>query len=499
MKKSNITKSIFILACLFGIATVNAQFAETTKIVSENRESRAEYGTSVDITENFAIVGTSRETSASGAAYMYSKDSQGSWSFAQKFQPTDLNAGAEFGGGVKFSDDYVVVAAGRIDIDNTIRAGALYVYDYENNNWEFDTKLVASDLSSDAKLGMNPTSLAVQGNTIVAGAPGENAWTGSVYVFTKVGEVWEETQKIMSPMPMENDIFGIGVAISGDYMLVGAQGVDGRKGAGYIYIKNGSGVWEYDQTISASNGAIDDFFGSSVSLGGDQIVVGSYGADLEKGTAYIYEKNAQDVWEEVQILNGNPSSDRVQFGWATNVKEDLVIVTAPHIYGSEVGEVYFYKKQSSGVWVEEQIIQGTDTAAEDFYGWSVAMYGNEMIVGSPREDHDVNGGDEIGDAGSAYIFKDPSILGGISDYENQNKNIRLYPNPAIKSLNIASRFEAISVVNVYSISGALVQQLNNVNQNFYTMDISKYSNGIYLVNIVLEDGSTTHQKIIVAN
>src|SRR5690606_7272133 len=136
MTNINSIKSLVVLACLFGFAQATAQFIETAKIVSDNRESRAEYGTSVAINDNFAIVGASRETFASGAAYVYVKDNQGDWSYSQRLAATDPNEGAEFGGGAKFSEDYLVVAAGRADVEGTQRAGALYIYDYVNNNWE---------------------------------------------------------------------------------------------------------------------------------------------------------------------------------------------------------------------------------------------------------------------------------------------------------------------------------------------------------------------------
>lgn len=255
-----------------------AQFNQTAKIVSDNRESRAEYGTSVAITDNFAVVGASRETIASGAAYVYTKDNQGTWSYSQRLAAADPNEGAEYGGGVKFSNDYLVVAAGRADVAGTQRAGALYVYDYNNNNWEFGTKLVASDMTNDAKLGMNPTSLDLDGNTIVAGAPGENVWTGSVYVFTKEASTWLEAQKVFSPTPQQSDVFGVGVALSGDYLVVGANEVDGRKGAAYVYLKNGNGIFEYTQTLMASDAANDNFFGTAVSISGNRMVVGAYGA-----------------------------------------------------------------------------------------------------------------------------------------------------------------------------------------------------------------------------
>lgn len=498
MEQINISKNIFLATCLFGFASMSAQFSQTSKIVSENREGRAEFGTSVALSENFAIVGASRETSASGAAYIYAKNSQETWDFSQRLEADDPNAGAEFGGGVKIANDYLVVAAGRADVNGTIRAGALYVYDYQNNNWEFSTKIVASDLSGDAKLGINPTSLDVQDNTIIAGAPGENSWTGSVYVFTKVNGVWEETQKIMSPNPLANDIFGIGVSISNNQLLIGAQGVNNRRGVAYLYTKNANGIWEYNQTISASNGEVDDYFGNSVTIEDNTIVVGSYGADLEVGTAYIFEKNSQGTFEELQILYPNPSTDRVQFGWATDINQDYIAITAPHIYGNEVGEVYFYKIDATGSWVEDQIIQGNDTAAEDFYGWSIAMNDSEMIVGSPREDHDINGNNEMGDAGSAYIFKDPNIL-EVSDIELDSNVLQLYPNPTNTFLKIESTSKIITAYRVYNVNGALLKEFTNLSTNVSVFDTSNYNNGIYFLKINFEDGSSVSRKIIKTN
>ncbi|EDM44148.1 hypothetical protein SCB49_11172, partial [unidentified eubacterium SCB49] len=101
MKKINITKSMFVIACLIGGITAKAQFVQTTKIVGEIRESRAEFGTSVAMTENFAAVGASREVEAAGAAYIYAKDSEGVWDYTQRLEPGDLNSGAEFGGAMK--------------------------------------------------------------------------------------------------------------------------------------------------------------------------------------------------------------------------------------------------------------------------------------------------------------------------------------------------------------------------------------------------------------
>ncbi|WP_239990690.1 T9SS type A sorting domain-containing protein [Marixanthomonas ophiurae] len=491
----NTTKTITVLLCLLASVTGTAQFEEVTKVVSEDREGRAEYGTSVAINENFAVVGASRENGASGAAYMYAKDNEGEWSFMQKIAATDSNNGAEYGGGAAFVDDYVVVAAGRADVEGVIRAGALYVYEQNNNVWELNSKLIASDYSSDAKMGMNPTSLATENNTIVAGAPGENAWTGSVYIFTEQEGTWTETQKIMAPNPQSPEAFGIGVAISGDQLAVGSDKVYDLKGAVFMYTKNNDGIWEYDQTVVASDGVAEDYFGNSISILDDQMVIGAYGVDNELGKAYIFEKNSEGIWEEVQIVMSDPTTDRTQFGWSTDIQEDMIMVSAPHIYGNEVGEVFMYKKTSSGTWVEDQRIQGEDTEGEDFYGWCVAMYEDQVIVGSPREDHDVNGDNEIGDAGAAYIFKDPTLLGGENNEVFANQ-IRLYPNPTQNDLHIESQSNAITQLKVYTISGVLLQEVNALNKNNITLNTSSYSSGVYFINVTLEDGSKVIQKVL---
>src|SRR5690606_18373558 len=135
----------------------------------------------------------SRENIGSGAAYIFHRNGDETWDFNQKIVPEDAREMAEFGGGIKLGTDFLVIASGRADIEEEIRAGALYVYDLNDaNQWYLNTKLIASDFNSDAMLGMNPTSLDIDENIIVAGAPGENNWIGSVYVFQKINETWTE-------------------------------------------------------------------------------------------------------------------------------------------------------------------------------------------------------------------------------------------------------------------------------------------------------------------
>ncbi|SHK00532.1 hypothetical protein [Epilithonimonas mollis] len=236
---------------VLGLTLVFGQY-QSKKITASTRESRAEFGTSVAINSQFLAVGASREAVAKGAVYIHQKDGS-SWNFNQKIMAPDGFEMAEFGGSIKFGNDFLVISAGRADIENTIRAGALYVYDLgSDNQWNFRKKLTASDYDNDALLGVNPTSIAVDGNTIAAGAPGYSSWNGTVYMYEKSGTDWLEKQKITSPESVDFGNFGIGVSLYGDYLVVGASGVSNSTGKIYIYKKNNSGEWIFHQSLTSS-------------------------------------------------------------------------------------------------------------------------------------------------------------------------------------------------------------------------------------------------------
>src|SRR5699024_5252867 len=155
--------------------------------VSQNREGRAEFGTAVAITDGYAAVSASRENIAAGAVYIYRLNADNEWEYAQTLRATDAKSMAEYGSSLEFGDDFLVVASGRSDIDSTIRAGSLYIYTLNRTEkqWEFVTKLVASDYGNEDHMGAYPFTLCVYKNTIAVGTPGKDTHTGAVYVFQR--------------------------------------------------------------------------------------------------------------------------------------------------------------------------------------------------------------------------------------------------------------------------------------------------------------------------
>ena len=130
------------------------------------------------------------------------------------------------------------------------------------------------------------------------------------------------------------------------------------------------------------------------------------------GSAYIYEKTGEDEWTFVQKLFNSDQDDYDRFGWSVAIDGDYAIVGAygededadDANTLSKAGSAYIFERNDEGVWVEVQKIVASDRAVDDEFGWSVAIYGSTAVVGAHIDDKDAAGAGFMYHAGSAYIF-----------------------------------------------------------------------------------------------
>jgi hypothetical protein len=324
-----------------------------------------------------------------------------------KASNTDL--GDSFGLSVAVSGDTVVVGADREDsnatgvngnqADNSAQdAGAAYVFVRSGTSWSQQAYLKASNTDAGDNFG---SSVAVSGDTLVVGAWGEASNTtgvngsqadnskndaGAAYVFVRSGTSWSQQAYLKASNTDSNDHFGWFVAVSGDTLVVGAQdegsnatGVNGNQsdnstsgaGAAYVFVRNGTS-WSQQAYLKASNTDSNDLFGRSVAVSGDTVVVGALNED----------SNATGV-------NGNQADN-----------------SAPC-----AGAAYVFVRNGTG-WSQQAYLKAsnTDALAFDAFGWSVAVSGNTVVVGSPGEDSAATGvnGNQADNsapgAGAAYVF-----------------------------------------------------------------------------------------------
>lgn len=173
------------------------------------------------------------------------------------------------------------------------------------------------------------------------------------------------------------------------------------------------------QKVTAFDRELDDQMGSAVDISGDYAIVGVYSDDFgapnpNMGSAHIYRKNVDGIWEFSQKIFNSDQDDYDRFGWSVAIHDDIAVVGAyreDHNVAdgellSNAGSAYIFKRNEAGVWSQFQKIVASDRTEEDEFGFSVAVYDDVIVIGSHHSSTDVSGGGFSLNAGAAYIFEE---------------------------------------------------------------------------------------------
>jgi hypothetical protein len=435
--------------------TISWPNSESFILRASERAANDEFGYSVAISGNYAIVGARKETTdgnEAGAAYIFERNTETDiWGGNQTthYEETTIlrasngTSGNHFGQSVGISGNYAIVGA-----PHSGTGGEAYIFERSGGVWgnagsgcRTETKILrSSEIATDDYFGQ---AVAVSGDYAIVGAVNEDTGgnsAGAAYIFERSGGgVWgddetshyEETKILRASDRQTTDFFGQSVAISGSYAIVGAYGEDSptsNAGAAYIFERSGGGVWGTDRTdyseetkiLRASDRQSGDTFSFSVAISGDYAIAGAYGEDTSgesRGAAYIFERSGGGVWgtdrtdysEETKILRSSGGITGDMFGYSVAISGNYAIVgaTGEDTSGSDSGAAYLFERSDGDVWgadktthsEETQVILCSEKEEGDYFGDSVAISGNYAIVGAPYEDSSGN------DAGAAYIFK----------------------------------------------------------------------------------------------
>ncbi len=342
-------------------------------------------------------------------------------------------------------------------------SGAAYVFVRSGGVWSQEAYLKASNTGAGDNFGW---SVAISGDTVVVGAYNEDsnatgvngnqadnsaASSGAAYVFARSGGVWSQQAYLKASNTGPVDTFGYSVAISGDTVVVGARnedsnaaGVNGNQadnsittaGAAYVFVRS-SGVWSQQAYLKASNPGANDFFGKSVAVSGDTVVVTAHWEDSNAtgvngnqaddsasiaGAAYVFVRSG-GVWSQEAYLKASNTAPTEYFGWSVAVDGDTLAVGAvgedsatTGVNGnqadnslSESGAVYVFVR-AGGVWSQEAYLKASNPGPGDWFGCAVAVDGDTLVVGAYPEDSNgtgVNGNqadNSAANAGAAFVF-----------------------------------------------------------------------------------------------
>lgn len=231
-------------------------------------------------------------------------------------------------------------------------------------------------------------SVATNGEIAVVGAWFKNNLAGAAYIFRRDGDEWTEEQKLTASDASDYDFFGNSVNIYEQYVIIGASGA-GNIGAAYIFKFDGNN-WNELQKLTSSNGVLYDQFGSSVAINDSYAVVGAQNAQTLKGAVYVYERNGNS-WVNEEMLTGNLYAS--SFGCAVDIDEEAIIIGA-------CDNSYAYVFMLDGnVWTMTAELEDVNGSIYDEFGATVAIDGNYAVVGAT---HHQNGN---GATGAAYVYK----------------------------------------------------------------------------------------------
>lgn len=392
---------------------------------ASNTDAGDLFGSSVAISGDTLVVGATAEASNatgvdgdqsdnsapdSGAVYVFVRTGS-TWSQEAYLKAPNAEASDGFGGSVAVSGDTVVVAAefessaamgvnGNQADNSAESSGAAYVFVRDGVSWSHQAYLKASNTEADDRFGW---SVSVSGDVVVVGAPfedsssmgvdgvqGDNSapFAGAAYVFARNGVTWAQQGYLKASNTDPNDLFGQAVSVSDDTLVVGAgsessaaTGVYGdqssnsanNSGAAYVFVRQ-AGTWGQQAYLKASNTESSDFFGEAVSVSRNTIVVG---ATLESSGAAGVDGN--------QFNNSSPGS----------------------------GAAYVFGRNGS-FWTQQAYLKASNPTPEDFFGVSVAVSDETVIVGAHLEDSIATGVDgsqtnSSTNTGAAYAFDLPDL------------------------------------------------------------------------------------------
>ena len=238
---------------------------------------------------------------------------------------------------------------------------------------------------------------------------------GAAYVFEAdwLGpNSWGEVRKLRASDAAAGDHFGSAVAIDDDTLVIGAQdrdeGAEGNQGRAYVFERNASGTntWGEVRQLAPADGGANKHFGAAVAVHADTILVGAGWDDeggVNKGSAYVYERDAggSGNWGEVAKLTASDGEAGDTFGAAVAIAGELLLIGAPrddNRNGDIAGAIYVFQRVGSGAWIEIAKLIASDGVAGDSFGSDLALGPGAAIVGAPLAATPTT------DGGAAYFF-----------------------------------------------------------------------------------------------
>jgi len=311
-----------------------------------------------------------------GRVYVYQKPASGTWTLQQTLTADDQSLDTikeSFGTSVSLAGETLVASSNVFHPCESPGAcpdgaGILHVFKEENGQWVEDDNLKPADVMASDNFGIV---LSGTDKWLVAGTQRESE-PGFVYVF-KYDHGWSGATKLSSIVP--GDWFGTSVAVSGDRIIVGAPLSENSRGAAYIFAW-GSFGWNQEVKLYDENvipGSEFDKFGVAVAIGSNWCAVSETDTNYHPGKVYIFQLQEDDTWPLLQMVEARVEADMQYYFGSTldmSTNDDLLVIGSEvHYPKNMAGSIMVLQRNANNVWETIDLLPPNEWHPESYrYG-----------------------------------------------------------------------------------------------------------------------------------
>jgi len=358
---------------------------EIQNIVPPDYKSGYRFGKTFSLADDKLLIGRpGDDAQGHGSAYIYQyNDVEQKWNQVQKFGDQRSSVGDRYGWSTSIDKDYLVIGAPEVD-NGIMNTGAVYIHHKHaggRDNWGLIKTITLAHAKTRTNFG---NLVSIKDNTILVGSKKD------AYIFEKdAGGInnWAQVKEIK--YPARNPFGGKIVMQNSNILISNPHANDRERGSVSLYNKDfgGTNNWGEIKRFTAPDNEAADRFGKNISMSGDLICVGT-GRNLVNQSVYIYCKDhgKVDQWDEVKVIDA-PVSDTIYFGTSIAIHNDLLVVGAKLDYGSK-GCIYLYGKDIGGEnnWGLIQKIQNPFPEECSLFGNQVAIKNDELLITASMKD-----------------------------------------------------------------------------------------------------------------
>lgn len=382
--------------------------AQDQQVVAPMRGAGDMFGASVAVDGDLAVIGAPQRAvgpyANAGQAYLLLR-SAGAWAITGTLEePSTIGPNRDLARTTALRGDRLVLGAPGFQQSR----GAAHVFAYDAAlGWVPQIVLVSPEGVAGDRFAV---AVDVAGGLVLAGEtvqslPAMDMIAGEVHVFDEAA-AWARTQ-VLKPLDAEGgDRFGFSLATAGALAVVGAPGKEGGRGAAYVFTY--AGAWtQAAKLVIAGDRVPGDFFGYSVAIEGERVVVGAHGRNAGVGAVYVFAPVA-DKWTQVQEIVPEVAMPGEAFGARVTLADGRILVSG---WGFESvanvggrGGAYLYGSGPQG-FVPLAALRADDGVPGDYLAIGAAISKDAILLGAPYDDAPTQPALDLSKAlGSAYVF-----------------------------------------------------------------------------------------------